>query len=88
MTMTSILRRVAVLAAAVLLVGAVGAKPLYAANDDNTPKADDGSKKAEKKDSKKTSKAHVKTKKNTNDTTTSTGQMPGYRPDAVPGSGY
>ena len=88
MTMTSILRRAAVLATAFLLVAAIGAKPLYAANDNIAPKADDGSKKTEKKDSNKTTRAHVKTKKNTNETTTGTGQMQGYRPDVVPGTGY
>jgi hypothetical protein len=86
MTKTLFLRRAAVLAASAFLAIAIGAKPLYAANDDSTPKAENGSKKTEKKDSKKTTK--VKSKKTTGETATGAGQNPGYRPEAEHGSGY
>ena len=48
MTLTQALRHLGVLAAAALLVTAVGIKPLYAAGTDNPPPADDGKKKDKK----------------------------------------
>jgi hypothetical protein len=85
MTMTWMLRRIGVLAAAALLATAIGAKPLYAAGDNSQATNDDSKKSDTQKTAKK--KTHTKTKKET-EQTTGTGQMQGYRPDAVPGSGY
>lgn len=48
MNMTRALRRLCVLAAAALLVTAVGMKPLYAVGTDNPPPTDDGKKKKDK----------------------------------------
>jgi tetratricopeptide (TPR) repeat protein len=49
MTVTQALRHIGILAAAVLLTAALGAKPLYAVGTDDPPPADDGSKKKKKK---------------------------------------
>ena len=48
MTLTQAFRHLGVLAAAALLVTAVGIKPLYAVGTDNPPPADDGKKKEKK----------------------------------------
>ena len=49
LTLTKTLRHLAMIAAAALLVTAVGMKPLHAAGTDNPPPADDGDKKKKRK---------------------------------------
>jgi hypothetical protein len=80
MTSAPRLRRLALVAAAALLAMSIGAQPLYAIDADNPDSA------TQKKADRKAKPAKVK-RERAEEKAPQHG-MQGYRPDAVPGSGY